>query len=143
MQPTHLSARQQRFVNEYLVDGNGTQAAIRAGYGRAGSHVAAARLLKNDKVITAVRTGQRELGDRLAISRERVLEGLLQAVEIARVQQDPGSMIRAWSEIGRMCGCYAFEREVKVGVHVAARRLLGQLEVLSDTELVNLMSQAV
>jgi len=30
--PAQLTARQARFVDEFLVDGNGTQAAVRAGY---------------------------------------------------------------------------------------------------------------
>ena len=32
--PVGLTARQQRFVDEYLVDLNATQAAIRAGYSK-------------------------------------------------------------------------------------------------------------
>lgn len=42
-----MTPRQARFVDEYLVDANGTQAAIRAGYGAAGARVAAHRLLTN------------------------------------------------------------------------------------------------
>ena len=35
-----LTPRQSRFVDEYLVDANGTQAAIRAGYSATGARVA-------------------------------------------------------------------------------------------------------
>lgn len=45
-----LTAKQARFIDEYLVDGNGTAAAVRAGYGRAGARVAAHRALRNDNV---------------------------------------------------------------------------------------------
>jgi len=44
-----LNAKQAKFIQEHLVDGNGTHAAIAAGCGRAGAHVTATRLLKNPK----------------------------------------------------------------------------------------------
>src|SRR4051794_28830268 len=49
-----LTARQTRFVQEYLVDLNGTQAAIRAGYSRGSAAVEASRLLRNAKVFDAI-----------------------------------------------------------------------------------------
>ena len=45
-----LTPRQARFVKEYLVDLNGTQAAIRAGYSASGADVQAVRLLGNARV---------------------------------------------------------------------------------------------
>ena len=47
-------SRQERFVAEYLVDLNGTQAAIRAGYSPNGADVQASRLLGNAKVKAAI-----------------------------------------------------------------------------------------
>ena len=44
-----LNPRQAAFVREYLVDLNGTQAAIRAGYSPNGADVQAIRLLGNAK----------------------------------------------------------------------------------------------
>ena len=54
--PAHtlMTAKQARFVDEYLVDANGTQAAIRAGYGAAGARVAAHRLLTNVAISSAI-----------------------------------------------------------------------------------------
>jgi phage terminase small subunit len=40
-----LTARQERFVDEYLVDLNAKQAAIRAGYSPKSAHVEGSRLL--------------------------------------------------------------------------------------------------
>ena len=45
-----LTAKQQAFVDEYLIDLNATQAAIRAGYSEAGADVTGSRLLVNPKV---------------------------------------------------------------------------------------------
>lgn len=52
-----LSPKQQKFVAEYLVDGNATRAAIAAGYEEGSAHVAGSRLIKNDKVKSAIDSG--------------------------------------------------------------------------------------
>ena len=49
-----LNERQQRFVDAYLKDPNGTRAAIRAGYAKSGAATQAIRLLRNDKVRDAI-----------------------------------------------------------------------------------------
>ena len=49
-----LTYRQQLFVEEYLCDLNGTQAAVRAGYARKGAEATASKLLTNPKVALAV-----------------------------------------------------------------------------------------
>ncbi|MBF1023486.1 MAG: terminase small subunit, partial [Lachnospiraceae bacterium] len=42
-----LTAKRKRFVDEWLIDFNGTQAAIRAGYSEKTAAATAARLLRN------------------------------------------------------------------------------------------------
>lgn len=61
-----LSAKQTRFVAEFLIDANGTQAAIRAGYGVAGAGVAAMRLLK---IVYVQKALQAQQPDRPAVDR--------------------------------------------------------------------------
>ena len=56
-QASGLTPRQARFVKEYLVDLNGTQAAIRAGYSSRTANEQAARLLANISVKAAVEAG--------------------------------------------------------------------------------------
>lgn len=45
-----LTPRQRRFVDEYLLDLNGKQAAIRAGYSPKTAEVLASQTLRNPKV---------------------------------------------------------------------------------------------
>lgn len=63
-----LTPRQAAFVREYLVDRNGTQAAIRAGFSRASARTQAAQMLRIAKV--------REAADALvaASASERIAE---------------------------------------------------------------------
>jgi phage terminase small subunit len=57
-----LAPSQSRFVHEYLIDLNATQAAIRAGYAKRSAHVQGCELLTNPKVCAAIETaiGKRE-----------------------------------------------------------------------------------
>lgn len=73
-----LSDKQQLFVQEYLVDRNGRQAAIRAGYSARNPGYQAHRLLQNPEVAEAVGEGLQGRTARLEVTAERVIE------EIAR-----------------------------------------------------------
>jgi phage terminase small subunit len=53
-----LNPRQAAFVREYLVDLNGTQAAIRAGYSAACASVQASKLVADPKIADAIERGK-------------------------------------------------------------------------------------
>ena len=57
-----LTAKEERFCQEYIIDYNATKAAIRAGYKEKSAAVQGSRLLKNDNVLAyiAERQGQIE-----------------------------------------------------------------------------------
>jgi hypothetical protein len=59
-----LTPRQQRFVDEYLIDSNGTQAAIRAGYSAHTAASQAERLLRNVEIVRAVSVGRAAIAER-------------------------------------------------------------------------------
>ncbi len=73
---TSLTQKQCAFVDEYLVDLNGTQAAIRAGYSAKTAHVTACRLLKNVKVKPVIQASMDARAKRLEISADNVLREL-------------------------------------------------------------------
>lgn len=71
-----LNDKQKRFVAEYLVDQNATQAAIRAGYSEKTAKQIGARLLTNVYVAAAVAKGQQKVAAKLEITVERIAEEL-------------------------------------------------------------------
>ena len=73
---TNLNARQERSVLEYLKDGNGTKAAIRAGYAASSAAVHAHRLLKNQRVLDKVRARRNRVLRRTEVTVERTLREL-------------------------------------------------------------------
>ena len=71
--PGRLTVKQQRFVDEYLIDCNATQAAIRAGYSKATANEQAGRLLVNVSVQAAISIARQEQQKRTQISADRVV----------------------------------------------------------------------
>ncbi|WP_298966159.1 terminase small subunit [uncultured Roseibium sp.] len=74
-----LTDKQARFIEEYLVDLNATQAAIRAGYSEKTANEQGSRLLANVKVSDAIAEAQKERSERTQITQDRVL------LELARL----------------------------------------------------------
>lgn len=72
-----LTPKQARFVEEYLVDLNATQAYLRAGYAENSSISAvtnnAIALLRTHRVVDAIAQRKNELAQRLGITQEHVL----------------------------------------------------------------------
>lgn len=68
-----LTPKQQRFVDEYLVDLNGTQAAARAGYSTRTANEQAARLLAKASIQAAVQAGRASLAATAHADAERVI----------------------------------------------------------------------
>lgn len=71
-----LTPKQARFVEEYLIDRNGTQAAIRTGYSPATAAQQASRLLSNAKIAAAVAVKVEKASAKAEATVERVLEEL-------------------------------------------------------------------
>ncbi len=71
-----LTARQERFVEEYLIDLNATQAAIRAGYSVKTANEQGSRLLSNVSVRARIDEALAERSRRTGINQDRVLREL-------------------------------------------------------------------
>lgn len=71
-----IAPKVQAFINEYMVDHNGKQAAIRAGYSPKTAEVQASRLLRNAKVRAAVDEAETKQAERLELKSDGVLTEL-------------------------------------------------------------------
>lgn len=74
--PKPLRGKRARFVEEYLVDLNGTQAAVRAGYGEKNARFTAAELLAHPDVQAAVTAGRAAQSRRTEVDADRVIKEL-------------------------------------------------------------------
>lgn len=72
-----LTPKQKRFVDEYLVDLNATQAAIRAGYSQKRASEIGYQLLQKTTVQTAIQRAQEVLQYRTKITQDMVVQELV------------------------------------------------------------------
>jgi phage terminase small subunit len=89
-----LTPKQQRFVDEYLIDLNLTQAAIRAGYSRKTAHVIGQENIKKPAVAEAIAARQQSLQQQTGITRDRVLRELaaIGMSDIRRLYDENGNL---------------------------------------------------
>lgn len=90
-----LSDKQIRFCNEYLVDYNGTQAAIRAGYSKKTAVEQASRLLINVKVAEYLKSKKIKIASKLEITQERTMQeiGRIAFQDARKFFNEDGSLI--------------------------------------------------
>lgn len=89
-----LTAKQDAFVREYLIDLNATQAAVRAGYSAKTALQQGPRLLGNVGVAAAIAAAQQVRSARTEITQDRVLK------EIARVAFGDPRDVMTWGPGG-------------------------------------------
>ncbi len=68
-----LTIKQARFINEYLIDGNATRAALAAGYSAQTASVIGWENLRKPQIHTAIQEAQRQLAAKNDLSAERLL----------------------------------------------------------------------
>lgn len=89
-----LTPKQARFVEEYLVDLNATQAAIRAGYRQQHAGIIGFENLTKPYIRDAIEAAQRERSARTGVTADRVVQ------EIARVAFSSMSDVMTWGPSG-------------------------------------------
>lgn len=121
----NLTPKQERFVREYLVDLNATQAAIRAGYSKATAKQQGSRLLTHADVGASIEQGQRTLAARTQVTVDIVVAGLLHE---ARHAKQSSSRVAALAWLGKHLGMFTDRIDVR-------HHLLGAYEALTTEEL--------
>lgn len=118
-----LTPRQQRFVDEYLLDLNATQAAARAGYSKRTAKAQGSRLLTNVAIQAAVSEAQQNRAERTELSQDWIIASLMENVDRAMQAK------QVYDSHGKPTGEYVYQGAVANG----ALQLLGKhLGMFSD-----------
>lgn len=96
-----LTPKQQRFVDEYLIDLNATQAAIRAGYSLKTAEQQGFQLLKKTSVSEAIEQSQQERQKRTLVTQDDVIRGLLTEAEWQGEGSSHSARVSAWAHLGK------------------------------------------
>jgi phage terminase small subunit len=132
-----LNARQQRFCDEYLISGNATQSAIKAGYSEKTAYSHGQRLLKDVEIKSYIEERMTEIkSEKIATAEEvlqyltSVLRGETRSHEIvvdsdgARVMSKPPSekdRLKSAELIGKRYGIYTEKLNVEGAIPVVIK----------------------
>jgi hypothetical protein len=109
-----LNDKQQRFVQEYVVDLNTTKAAKRAGYAHASAHSQGHDLLKKPNVAKAIQQAQAKLSRKTEINAETVIAEIakLAFAKVDLTQIKPGEKLSALRDLGQHLNLFKTSVEV-------------------------------
>lgn len=136
----NLTPKQSRFIDEYLVDLNATQAALRAGYSRNTASEIGYENLNKPQLASEIRQRMESRQETTAINAETVQAGLL---EIATDDTATASArVQAWTQLGRSVGMFtdrvAYSGDLREHAIQRARELgisdEEALEIVKDVE---------
>ena len=100
-----LTPKQELFIQEYLVDLNATQAAIRAGYSKKTASVIGAENLVKPKIAAAIQEAKQERQERINFDADKILVMLSEMAEadIGDILDDDDSLlpVKQWPKIWR------------------------------------------
>ncbi len=139
-----LTAKQIRFVSEYMVDLNATQAAIRAGYSKRSANVNGPRMLVNAGIAKAIAEANAVVAKRNDLTVDDVIETakevLGRCMELAQVYDKEGAEVKgvcifdatnalkANDQLARIIGAYAPERHNVTTTHESSLAEMGDLD---------------
>ena len=87
-----MTGKMMRFAQEYVIDRNATQAAIRAGYSERSALNQGSRLMKNDEVLRQIEIFTHELAEKSKLTAEAIVPDLIEVKE--RCMQRAPVMVR-------------------------------------------------
>lgn len=138
VEQTGLELKKTRLLEGILVYGMTTkQAAYFAGF----SPRHAAELLKTPEMQEEAEAIRGQLSAYYGITKERVVKGMVDAIDRAKQLGDPRTEIAGWKELAQMHGLYAAsEQHIKVSYD--ASRLERDIKEASHEELLKLATQS-
>jgi phage terminase small subunit len=111
-----LTTKEQRFIREFRVDGDGANAARRAGYASSSAKVTACRLLKKPAIAEAIANHESEKANQLIADANERRELL---TRISRSNKNPVAAIKAIDVLNKMDGAYIEKHQHSGNVELA------------------------
>ncbi|URI13459.1 terminase small subunit [Ligilactobacillus salivarius] len=126
-----LTQKQQRFVDEYIISGNATQAAIKAGYSKKTARFVGAENLTKPNIKAELEKRNAEIKSQKTMDMQEVMERLAaiargETVEqqvtnkgtVVEVEPKTSDQIRAMELIGKRYGAWTDKKEVTGGLEI-------------------------
>ncbi len=107
------SEKQKRFIKEYLIDLNATQAAIRAGYSKKTAQEQSSRLLSNVMIQAAIQVAKKARAKKTGCTAEFVIKGLMKEATSKEKDASATSRVSALNSLGKHTGIFEKDNKQK------------------------------
>lgn len=101
-----LRPKQRRFVEEYLIDLNATQAAIRAGYSKKTAYAIGSENLSKPEVKAALQKAMDERKERTQVAQDDIIQRLRDEIENFGEGASHATRFQAVVQLGRHLGMF-------------------------------------
>ena len=136
-----LTDEQKEFVRFVAVDNLPPVTAARM-TGTNQYKVKAHRWKKKPAVMQAIAIARAEFAEANKMTKQKVMEGFAEAIDMARMRADPLAMISGWREVGKMCGFYE-PTKTEIQISVNGQVQIDHLNALGDAELLKLADESI
>jgi phage terminase small subunit len=109
---TTMTPKQKAFCENYLVDLNATQAAIRAGYSEKTANRIATENLSKPVIAEAIKEAMAERSEKMGLTQVMIIEGLLKEARNEGKGSSHSARVQAWTALGKHLGMFHEKLEI-------------------------------
>lgn len=131
-----LTDKQKIFVKAWASGDSIGAASLRAGFADDGIGY---RLVRQPNILALKAQYEAKYEEESQMTRKKVMDGFLEAIDMAKLMAEPATMVSGWREIAKMCG-YMAPVEHKMKVDVTGNIVLDRMNSMSDAELLKVIT---
>lgn len=132
-----LTSQQHAFVQAWARGESIHSASQRAGYNSGDSFCY--RMTRMPNVLRVYEREKALYEAASQMTRQRVMDGILEGIEMAKLMAEPATMITGWRDIGKMCGYFEPVKHT-LDINIKGDVTVRQLNGMSDAELLKMLS---
>lgn len=133
-----LTDKAKLFVKYWAQGESITSASARAGYGDGATY--AYKLVRFPQAVALYNEEKRLYEESAQMTRKKVMDGLLDGIEMCKTMSDGPGVITGWKTVGQMCGYFEPVKR-RIDINVTGSVEMGRLNRLSDAELLRVIQQ--
>jgi len=138
--PDKPLTEQQRLFVQFWAEGDSLPNAYqRAGYSTEQVSYAY-RMTKMPNILKQYNLVKEEFRKAAQMTREEVMLGLKDAIDMAKLMSEPATMIAGYREIGKLCGYYE-PKKVDINVNVNGSVAIERMNKMTDAELLKIIEE--
>src|SRR5574337_1179602 len=134
-----LSEKARNFVKHWASGESVHVAALKAGYANS---TYTYQLVHLPEVIELYNAEKKKYEEAAGMTRKRVMDGLLDGIEMCKLEGDGQGVISGWKTVGQMCGYFEPMRR-RVDINVQGNVMMGKLSAMSDADLLRVIQERV